>query len=169
MGWREGRSSLTWSRVSASLSNRFDAFKSLPVACRFISTELHYHSTRTRINSFSAPSIIVTREGERGDLESMVERSWRNFFLSSNPNWLWIILFLGIFPKFVMKSKSITSSLERFLDRFLERFLRSLRIVEMLRFPSFLPSGRESVFRLCNPRGLQRVGRGQIGSVHLRY
>lgn len=72
-------------------------------------------------------------------------------------------------PKFVMKSKSITSSLERFLDRFLERFLRSLRIVEMLRFPSFLPSGRESVFRLCNPRGLQRVGRGQIGSVHLRY
>lgn len=168
MGWREGRSSLTWSRVSASLSNRFDAFKSLPVACRFISTELHYHSTRTRINSFSAPSIIVTREGERGDLESMVERSWRNFFLSSNPNWLRIILFLGIFPKFVMKSKSITSSLERFLDRF-ERFLRSLRIVEMLRFPSFLPSGRESVFRLCNPRGLQRVGRGQIGSVHLRY
>lgn len=104
-----------------------------------------------------------------GDLESMVERSWRNFFLSSNPNWLRIILFLGIFPKFVMKSKSITSSLERFLDRFLERFLRSLRIVEMLRFPSFLPSGRESVFRLCNPRGLQRVGRGQIGSVHLRY
>lgn len=104
-----------------------------------------------------------------GDLESMIERSWRNFFLSSNPNWLWIILFLGIFPKFVMKSKSITSSLERFLDRFLERFLRSLRIVEMLRFPSFLPSGRESVFRLCNPRGLQRVGRGQIGSVHLRY
>lgn len=103
-----------------------------------------------------------------GDLESMVERSWRNFFLSSNPNWLRIILFLGIFPKFVMKSKSITSSLERFLDRF-ERFLRSLRIVEMLRFPSFLPSGRESVFRLCNPRGLQRVGRGQIGSVHLRY
>lgn len=76
-----------------------------------------------------------------GDLESMIERSWRNFFLSSNPNWLRIILFLGIFPKFVMKSKSITSSLERFLDRF-ERFLRSLRIVEMLRFPSFLPAGR---------------------------